>query len=288
MDSKEKQYTLTRGLTSILCVIVFAILVATPDRANADVNANFRRARSAYERGEYKNVILMLKSLIYPQNKLSTRNQLIEGHKMLGISYFFEKQQQLAEQSFLALLTEDPKATMDPVVDPPSAISFFNRVKRRNTELLRKIEAKLVEERRRKADLAKRKKQQRRQKMLDELFRSRKIIKNRYWVNFLPFRRRAIPKWRPSTRLHSPYSATCKRWPFSSDGTHVATRVSTPRLRSRPSLNRGSAKRYSSRQWRRFFGASRLGHYRCARELQSRTDHPAKKPSPQVVHSANS
>lgn len=151
----------------------------------------FRLATEAYRRGSYAEVIELLRPLLYPTNRLKNRPQLLQAHKMLGISYVFERNRSRAEESFLAILAEKPKYQLDPLVDPPAAVRVFNQVKLRSREMLRKIdEAQRREEARRAAE------RKRRAKEIEQLRKAarrantvieRTRVKHSYWLNFLPF-----------------------------------------------------------------------------------------------------
>jgi hypothetical protein len=107
------------------------------------------RAKLAYERGDYGAAIALLRPLLYPEVLLADEVQVVLGHKLLGMSLFFERDEAGAEQEFNLLLQIRPDFTLDPLVEPMKAVAFFDSLRKRN-------EGRLGEIRRRQQDEASR------------------------------------------------------------------------------------------------------------------------------------
>lgn len=167
---------------ALLAVVAFSgqVHADEPDESAQQ----YRSGQEAYEQGDYKRAIKLLRPLLYPHNRLSTAKKLIDAHKMLGISSVFEKDVAAAEQSFMAILAERPIYRLDPLIDPPAAVTLFQEVKQRNAEMLRQIEdrQRREQERRQQDELRKEA-----EEALVELVVEREVRRKPYWVNFVPF-----------------------------------------------------------------------------------------------------
>lgn len=162
----------------MLVLLLFA-LAAQPGPASAD----FERGKSAYERGEYGRAVTILRPLLYPEIRLQSEGEVAQTHRMLGVAHLFEKQNDLAAQSFRKLLQLRPEYRFDPLLDPPQVVDFFNGV-------LRAYEGELAQfdTRRKAAELA----SKREREALERARNGPTIIEKRYArnsfsVNFIPF-----------------------------------------------------------------------------------------------------
>lgn len=115
------------------CVAVAATAAANPSR-NAK-NA-LDQGRTAYDRGDYGRAIETLHPLLYPSIELGTEDEVVSAHKLLALSYFFVNKQKEAEQEVTSLLALRPTYALDPIVDPPVAVRFFEDVRHRQSERL--------------------------------------------------------------------------------------------------------------------------------------------------------
>lgn len=104
------------------------------------------RAKLAYLRGDYGAAIALLRPLLYPETLLAVEDQVIQAHKLLAISAFFEHDEAAAEQEFNLLLSLRPDFALDPVVDPLQVVAFLDDIRRRNTERLQEIRRRQAEE----------------------------------------------------------------------------------------------------------------------------------------------
>lgn len=116
----------------------------------------------AYERGDYGTAIQKLRPLLYPTAVLADESQVVLGHKLLGLSCLFEHDEPCAEQEFNLLLSLRPDFALDPVVEPVSAVAFFDSIRRKNQERLQEVRRRQEEEDlRRRADEEERRRQDR-------------------------------------------------------------------------------------------------------------------------------
>ena len=184
--------THTRGgrTPALLAVLALALALAAPAVARADASADLEEGSRAYERGDFKQAIELVRPLLYPTIRLTAQPQVIEAHKLLGISYVFEKRSAEAAREFLAILSIRPDYRLDPLVDPVSAVQLFEQVKKRNAEKIRAIlERERREAERRRLEEERRKAEERRLKLLAGQGRvvvERNVVEHPYWVSFLP------------------------------------------------------------------------------------------------------
>ncbi|MBK6848639.1 MAG: hypothetical protein IPG96_14285 [Proteobacteria bacterium] len=166
-----------------------ALLLLGAARAAAQPAAprdQLAEAQAAYVQGRYEQTVALLQPLVYPSNRLATAADYLEAHKMLGVSYVFARDRARAEQSFLAILVEQPSYQLDPLVDPPVAVDLFEEVKRRNALLLREVaERQRVQERNR---LAQRPAASETPSQAPGGARScPRVEHHALWINFVPF-----------------------------------------------------------------------------------------------------
>jgi hypothetical protein len=143
-------------------------------------SVEFQRGKVAFDRGEYGRAIELLRPLLYPEPRLQSEGEIATAHRMLGVAHLFERQNDQATQEFRKFLQLRPDYRMDPLIDPPLVVDFFNGVlKQQESELaeLRRLrhEAEADERRRRDAD-----------RPLPQLY-ERRFVRNSLAVAFLPF-----------------------------------------------------------------------------------------------------
>jgi tetratricopeptide (TPR) repeat protein len=136
---------------------------------------DFERGRNAFFRGEYKRAIGLLNPLLYPELRLDSEEEVVQTHRMLGVAYLFEGQQDQARREFRKLLELSPDFQLDPYLESPRVVEFFQGVVREQRAELGDIEARL---KKREAALAK--------KPAGGLI-ERRIERHSYAINFLPF-----------------------------------------------------------------------------------------------------
>jgi hypothetical protein len=131
-------------------VLLFALCVSSPVHAGTesgkpDLVAPQKRSpesrlsdgRIAYERGDYAAAVQTLVPLLYPSIELSTEDAVIEAHRLLALSYILQKKETQAEEEATSILALRPSFQLDPIVDPPTAVAFFETVRRRQSDRLR-------------------------------------------------------------------------------------------------------------------------------------------------------
>lgn len=172
---------------------VFALFAeSTSIHAQSTVGDEYDEALRYYERSDYARAIRQLRTLLYPNVRLNDQPQVLYAHKLLGISYIFEGQKDLAEKEFLTLLAIDPRYNFDPSIDPVSAVELFDQVKRNNAKRLKQILDREKEEtEKRRIQELKQQQDAARQSALSSSQRDisieRTVEKRSYWLNFVPF-----------------------------------------------------------------------------------------------------
>lgn len=152
--------------------------------------AQFERAKLAYQRGDYSAVVVMLRPLLYPQVQLAQEEQVLLSHKLLALSYYFERDEAGAEQEFNLLLSLRPDFALDPVVDPLKAVAFLDDIRRRNAQRLAEIRRQQAEEeQRQKAEAAQLQKQAEALAQLKthRIYIEKVVHKKITPIDFLPF-----------------------------------------------------------------------------------------------------
>lgn len=150
---------------SALAVTAFAL---------ADPSEAYERGRTAFFRGEYQRAITTLEPLLYPELRLESEDEVVQAHRILGVSYLFENQPDHAKSEFRKLLELAPDFRFDPLLDPPRVVDFFNQVVKEQQDELGDIESRL---KKREAELARRSSQ-----VLE-----RRIERRSFLINFVPF-----------------------------------------------------------------------------------------------------
>jgi hypothetical protein len=110
------------GASFLLTALVFqAVVVPTEE---------LQRGKNAYDRGEFARAVEIVHPLLYPEIRLQTDGQMVQAHRILAVSYLFEKQQDEATLEFRKLLQLIPDYHFDPLLDPPEVVDFFNTVRK--------------------------------------------------------------------------------------------------------------------------------------------------------------
>jgi hypothetical protein len=140
-----------RSARAALAMALAALLVAgaaPTARANPMPSAKeaLEQGHTAYDRGDYRHAIDTLQPLLYPSIELGTEDEVVMAHRLLALSYFFVNKQKDAEQEVTSLLALRPNYALDPIVDPPLAVRFFEDVRRRQSERLREVQQREREE----------------------------------------------------------------------------------------------------------------------------------------------
>jgi hypothetical protein len=136
----------------------------------------FERGSVAFARGEYARTIEILGPLLYPEPRLEHEGEIAQAHRMLGVAHLFERQNAQAAEEFRRLLQLRPEYRMDPLLDPPLVVDFFNNILKQQestlAEMARKRKEAYEEEARRRGPA---------------IVFERRIVRNSFAVNFIPF-----------------------------------------------------------------------------------------------------
>lgn len=161
-----------RPALALLCA---ALVAAAPALAAASATQDLTRARGEYERGEYQKTVQILYKLLYVEKEPMLEDDLVESHKLLGISYYYLDDPEKARQEFSALLYIDPDYELDPVIEQPEVVAFFDNVKRELKNELNEIrKQRAIEE-------------AKKQQPSVEITITRDVRYESPWGNFIPF-----------------------------------------------------------------------------------------------------
>jgi len=132
----------------LLAALALLVAVTAPAHANPSRNAKdaLDQGRTAYDRGDYRRAIDTIHPLLYPSIELGTEDEVVSAHRLLALSYFFVNKQKEAEQEVTSLLALRPNYVLDPIVDPPVAVRFFDDIRRRQGERLKAMKEREAEE----------------------------------------------------------------------------------------------------------------------------------------------
>lgn len=171
--------------------LVGALLLAPLQVAAQPVGETIAAIRAEFEYGRFEESLAHAQVRI-DQGELSV-DQLIELHKLAGLSAFNLGKQADAERHLIALIRLNPDYVLDPFAVPPPAVKFFDKMKLDNAQELELIrQARRAEQIQREAaarEEARRKEEEQRRR-LEELSRRvtlRTVERKSYLVNFLPF-----------------------------------------------------------------------------------------------------
>lgn len=177
-------------MSALFRLLTLLLLLVVPGLAGA-AGDPLREARNTFEYGDYEASSRIAEKLLSTQ-QLSLERELVEAHRIAGLSHFFLGRSEAARRSFIGMLSVDPDAAMDPFLVPPAAVAFFDGVKRDNEKLLGPIreQRKALAEQERRAEEARR-------RLLDESLRRtleperpllvKQLEVHTFAVNFLPF-----------------------------------------------------------------------------------------------------
>jgi hypothetical protein len=134
-----------------LLVLALVVAAAAPAFANPSRNPKdeLDQGRTAYDRGDYGRAIDTIHPLLYPSIELGNEDEVVTAHRLLALSYFFVNKQKEAEAEVTSLLALRPNYELDPIVDPPVAVRFFDDVRHRQADRIKAIQSREAEERER-------------------------------------------------------------------------------------------------------------------------------------------
>jgi len=146
----------------------------------------FDRAKLAYDRNEYARVIALVRPLLYPSIQLSSQEQVIEAHRLLGIASFKTHDEAEAEKEFSILLNSNPDFHLDRLVDGAEVAQFVDRMRQNMEDELRRVKEL---ERQREEEVKKRRGREEEERRKHPIYVDREVrlIEHPFAVNFLPF-----------------------------------------------------------------------------------------------------
>jgi hypothetical protein len=170
------------GLLAALCSALFAATPARPAAQHATPREAFDRGRTAFGRAEYKRAIEILHPLLYPEVLLDSEGEVVQAHRILGVSYLFSGQSEEAKREFHKLLELRPDYRFDPLLDPQQVVDAFNAVVKEEESEIVAIEAR---RKRRDQEIAAR--LQREARMHPPATTIIRYERHSYLLNFVPF-----------------------------------------------------------------------------------------------------
>jgi hypothetical protein len=169
----------------LLAALAGALVAATPARPveqHATPHEAFDRGRTAFGRAEYKRAIEILHPLLYPEVLLDSEGEVVQAHRILGVSYLFSGQTAEAKREFHKLLELRPDYRFDPLLDPQQVVDAFNAVvKEEETEIV------AIEARRKRRDLEIAARLQREALLHPPITTVVRYERHSYLLNFVPF-----------------------------------------------------------------------------------------------------
>jgi tetratricopeptide (TPR) repeat protein len=178
--------------------LCFALPEEAAARATAD--AQLVRARDRFDYGDYADAVRILRRLL-DEGRLVSGPQLVEAHRLLGVSHYYLGDEDACRGAFVRLLSIEPDYRLDPFFHPPKLVEFFDSVKAENEALLAPLrdQRRLLEEQRRLEEEARRRlleeeerRRLERQRRMDppgetDIVVERIVTHHTYIVNWLPF-----------------------------------------------------------------------------------------------------
>ena len=150
-----------------------ALVLATLNLASTP-SQEFDRGRTAFLRGEYERAVTIISPLLYPDLRLESEADVVQAHRMLGVSYLFENKPTEARDEFRKLLELSPDYRFDPLLDPPKVVEFFNGIVRDQQAQLGDIDIRL------------KKREEELNRHVGQLL-VRRTERHSYLINFVPF-----------------------------------------------------------------------------------------------------
>ena len=142
-----------------------------------------QRGKNAFDRGEFKRVVEIVRPLLYPDLRLQSESKIVLAHRILGVSYLFEKQEPEAAVEFRKLLQLSPEYRFDPRLDPPEVVDFFDGVRKEYG-----AELALLEAERKQAERERERYREECEKLrAGPTVIERRFGRNSFTISFLPF-----------------------------------------------------------------------------------------------------
>jgi hypothetical protein len=170
------------------CGLLLVLLWAAPLSANPSQHPEeaLAQGRNAYDRGDYAHAIQTVHPLLYPSIELGNEEEVLLAHRLLALSYFFVNRPSDAEAEATSILALRPNYVLDPIVDPPTAVSFFEGVRQRQSERLKALKERQEKE----AEHARKEEERRRAEThakAERVFIERVVEHHSRLIGFIPF-----------------------------------------------------------------------------------------------------
>jgi hypothetical protein len=172
---------MTLGVLATLAGLLLAAVPARQPQNHATPRETFERGRTAFGRAEYKRAIEILNPLLYPEVLLESEGEVVQAHRMLGVSYLFTGQPEEAKREFHKLLELRPDYRFDPLLDPQQVVDAFNAVVKDEESAIAAVENR---RKRQDAEIAARLQREQRLRGPTTVLR---YERRSYLLNFVPF-----------------------------------------------------------------------------------------------------
>jgi hypothetical protein len=134
----------------VVALLVFLATLAPAAEASANPSANpqasLEQGKLAYQRHEYGTVVDTVQPLLYPSIELGSEDSVVEAHRLLALAFFFMKKMPEARHEVVSILSLRPGYELDPIVEPPVAVRFFQHIRREQDERLQEVRQRQLEE----------------------------------------------------------------------------------------------------------------------------------------------
>ncbi|MFW5878889.1 MAG: hypothetical protein ACOCVR_03635 [Myxococcota bacterium] len=187
-------------LLCAMAVALASLVLAAPLMAQprSEVEAQLVRAKDRFDYGDYADAVRILRRLI-DEGRLASEQQLVEAHRLLGVSLFYCDEMEESRAAFVRLLSIQPDFRLDPFFHPPKLVEVFDQVRAENESLLQPLrdQRRRLEEQRRLEEEARRRllEEEERRRLErrrlasngDDRIVERVVSNHSYVVNWLPF-----------------------------------------------------------------------------------------------------
>lgn len=147
--------------------------------------ARLARGYQAYLRNDFAATVAIVRPLLYPDIALRSYDDVQTAHRLLALAHLFRGDGEAAEREFTALLQLKPDFALDPVVDPPQAIAFLEKLRAHERQRLEALEQR----RRAEDELRRQHDEERRRAEEEERIRQASKLIEKHWLamSFVPF-----------------------------------------------------------------------------------------------------
>jgi len=172
------------------CVVALALAAvgSSPAAASPSQNpqASLELGRLAYQRSEFGEVEKAIHPLLYPTVELTSHDDVVGARRLLLLSYFFQDKKPEARREVVSLLALEPGYQLDPAVDPPVAVRFFEEVRVEQGKRMLEIRRRQIEE----AERARKEEERRRaaeRAKAERIIVEKQVIRRSRLIAMLPF-----------------------------------------------------------------------------------------------------